>query len=61
MMAKWKTIFENQLQAFLRQIQQETKTRYEHFLKNLATRLDYNEYYSTVLTSGPETFAPPER
>lgn len=61
MMAKWKTIFESQLQAFLRQIQQETKARYEHFLKNLATRLDYNEYYSTVLSSGPEMFAPPER
>ena len=60
MMAKWKTIFESQLQAFLRQIQQESKARYEHFLKNLATRLDYNEYYSTVLSS-PNIFAPPER
>ena len=77
MMAKWKTIFESQLQAFLRQIQQleceqlvessarmqlvrsssqtfasrqESKARYEHFLSNLATRLDYNDYYSSVLT-----------
>lgn len=33
-------------------VRQETKARYEHFLKNLATRLDYNEYYSTVLSSG---------
>ena len=103
MMAKWKTIFESQLQAFLRQIQQqsriwspwntkwdpilphrfenqiilscrftaalrrsekpelslgplsgpvprqESKARYEHFLSNLATRLDYNDYYSSVL------------
>ncbi|CAE7256707.1 spc97 [Symbiodinium sp. CCMP2592] len=54
MMAKWKTIFESQLQAFLRQIQQESKARYEHFLSNLATRLDYNDYYSSVLTGQPD-------
>merc|ERR1712060_433073 len=49
MISKFKQIFENQLQGFLRQIQQESSTRYEHFLSNLATRLDYNDYYSSVL------------
>eukprot|EP00931_Biecheleriopsis_adriatica_P075070 TRINITY_DN49018_c0_g1_i1.p1 TRINITY_DN49018_c0_g1~~TRINITY_DN49018_c0_g1_i1.p1 ORF type:complete len:979 (+),score=204.75 TRINITY_DN49018_c0_g1_i1:69-3005(+) len=55
MMAKWKTIFESQLQGFLRQIQQESTARYEHFLSNLATRLDYNEYYSSVLSAAAPT------
>ena len=58
-----KVIFESQLQGFLRQIQQESTTRYEHFLSNLATRLDYNDYYSTVLSSSaggaPFGSAPP--
>jgi len=58
MMAKWKTIFERQLQAFLRQIQQESKARYEHFLSNLATRLDYNDYYSSILTGSMQ--GPPD-
>jgi len=61
MIAKFKTIFESQLQGFLKQIQQESATRYESFLNNLGTRLDYNEYYSSVLTSSVSTsaFAPP--
>merc|ERR1712050_284341 len=49
MISKFKVIFESQLQGFLRQIQQESTSRYEHFLSNLATRLDYNDYYSPVL------------
>jgi len=51
MISKFKVIFESQLQGFLRQIQQESTTRYDHFLSNLATRLDYNDYYSSVLES----------
>jgi len=54
MISKFKVIFEGQLQGFLRQIQQESTTRYEHYLSNLATRLDYNDYYSSVLAgAGP--------
>eukprot|EP00930_Biecheleria_cincta_P084725 TRINITY_DN74174_c0_g1_i1.p1 TRINITY_DN74174_c0_g1~~TRINITY_DN74174_c0_g1_i1.p1 ORF type:complete len:871 (+),score=154.33 TRINITY_DN74174_c0_g1_i1:94-2613(+) len=60
MMAKWKTIFESQLQGFLRQIQQESTARYEHFLSNLATRLDYNEYYSSVLSSNAAAATAPD-
>jgi len=58
--AKFKVIFESQLQGFLRQIQQESSTRYEHFLSNLATRLDYNEYYSSMAASetAPGTVPP---
>jgi len=51
MILRFKTIFETQLQGFLRQIRQESSQRYEHFLSNMYTRLDYNEYYSTVLTA----------
>jgi len=59
MISKFKDIFESQLQGFLRQIQQESTTRYDHFLSNLATRLDYNDYYSSVLESAG-TASPPE-
>jgi len=59
MISKFKVIFESQLQGFLRQIQQESTTRYEHFLSNLATRLDYNDYYSSVLAHATAT-APAE-
>eukprot|EP00927_Polykrikos_kofoidii_P060950 TRINITY_DN55848_c0_g1_i1.p1 TRINITY_DN55848_c0_g1~~TRINITY_DN55848_c0_g1_i1.p1 ORF type:complete len:1101 (-),score=203.50 TRINITY_DN55848_c0_g1_i1:114-3392(-) len=56
MISKFKLVFESQLQAFLRQIRQESTSRYEHFLSNMLTRLDYNEYYSSVLAGGtPET------
>merc|ERR1712151_36075 len=62
MISKFKFIFESQLQGFLRQIQQESTSRYEHFLSNLATRLDYNDYYSSVLantlTSSPPVDVP---
>mmetsp|Transcript_40952 Transcript_40952/g.87975 ORF Transcript_40952/g.87975 Transcript_40952/m.87975 type:complete len:401 (+) Transcript_40952:3-1205(+) len=60
---KFKDIFESQLQGFLRQIQQESSTRYEHFLSNLATRLDYNGYYTSSLSAtasmGAFTSIPP--
>jgi len=52
MISRFKNIFETQLQGFLKQIRQESSQRYEHFLSNMYTRLDYNEYYSTVLTAG---------
>eukprot|EP00811_Abedinium_folium_P012611 NODE_216_length_3372_cov_10.598151.p1 GENE.NODE_216_length_3372_cov_10.598151~~NODE_216_length_3372_cov_10.598151.p1 ORF type:complete len:975 (+),score=322.43 NODE_216_length_3372_cov_10.598151:133-3057(+) len=51
MISKFKVMFESQLQGFLRQIRQESKSRYEHFLSNMLTRLDYNEYYSSVFAS----------
>eukprot|EP00928_Gymnodinium_smaydae_P021740 TRINITY_DN18517_c0_g2_i1.p1 TRINITY_DN18517_c0_g2~~TRINITY_DN18517_c0_g2_i1.p1 ORF type:complete len:939 (-),score=233.35 TRINITY_DN18517_c0_g2_i1:43-2643(-) len=58
MISKFKAIFESQLQAFLRQIRSEGSSRSsELFLSNMLTRLDYNEYYSSVMTgvsaSGP--------
>lgn len=59
MISKFKVIFESQLQGFLRQIRQESTTRYEHFLSNMLTRLDYNEYYSSVLSETMQS-APPD-
>jgi len=47
--SRFKVIFETQLQGFLRQIRHETTHRYEHFLSNMLTRLDYNDYYSGAL------------
>merc|ERR1712087_1013390 len=48
MISKFKTIFEQHMLGFLRQIQSESSNRYEHYLSNLASRLDYNDYYSSV-------------
>jgi gamma-tubulin complex component 2 len=46
MISKFKEIFETQLQSFLHHIRVESTTRHEHFLSNMLTRLDYNDYYS---------------
>merc|ERR1712146_18503 len=57
---KFKEIFETQLQSFLQHVRVESTTRHEHFLSNMLTRLDYNDYYSTVLTVSPSPVGPPE-
>lgn len=49
MISKFKEIFESQLQGFLGKIRQESTNHYEHFLSNMLTRLDYNDYYSTSI------------
>eukprot|EP00929_Paragymnodinium_shiwhaense_P097537 TRINITY_DN59193_c0_g1_i1.p1 TRINITY_DN59193_c0_g1~~TRINITY_DN59193_c0_g1_i1.p1 ORF type:complete len:1038 (-),score=126.78 TRINITY_DN59193_c0_g1_i1:350-3463(-) len=49
MISKFKVVFETQLQAFLAQIRKESSSRHEHFLSNMLTRLDYNDYYSSLL------------
>jgi gamma-tubulin complex component 2 len=46
---KFRGIFESQMQGFLHQIRQESTNQYEHFLSNMLTRLDYNDFYSTTL------------
>lgn len=58
MISKFKVVFESQLQGFLRQIRQESTAHYEHFLSNMLTRLDYNEYYSSVLAGAAPTSNP---
>lgn len=50
MISKYQGLFEQQLQGFLRQIRQESTHNYEHFLSNMLTRLDYNDYYSSALS-----------
>lgn len=60
MISKFKVVFESQLQGFLRQIRQESTAQYEHFLSNMLTRLDYNEYYSSVLAGTAPTGHPRE-
>merc|ERR1712070_895870 len=60
MISKFKEIFETQLQGFLKQIRVESTARHEHFLSNMLTRLDYNDYYSTVLTVSPSPVGPPD-
>lgn len=48
-LSRFKALFETQLHGFLRQIQQESTRNYEQFLSNMLTRLDYNDYYTSVL------------
>lgn len=50
MISKYKLMFEKQLQGFLKLIREESSQKYEHFLSNMLTRLDYNEYYSSELS-----------
>jgi len=50
MISRFKNMFEKQLQGFLRLIREESSQKYEHFLSNMLTRLDYNDYYSSELS-----------
>merc|ERR1711933_714318 len=50
MISQFKLMFEKQLQGFLKLIREESSQKYEHFLSNMLTRLDYNDYYSSELS-----------
>jgi len=50
MISQYKLMFEKQLQGFLKLIREESSQNYEHFLSNMLTRLDYNDYYSSELS-----------
>lgn len=50
MISRFQGMFESQLQGFLQQIRKESTHNYDHFLSNMLTRLDYNDYYSSQMT-----------